>query len=364
MIEKVEAHHFRCFRRLEVSNLKRFNLLVGKNASGKSAFLEALFMSSSSAAPSLTFQLRAIRKMGNVITPPTDPLSYKGLWEDLFYEFNLDKKIWIKVSGVPSADTRSLSIEFTTSIMDELPFSKQSIQSGVQATPAMPQIEFKWKRTGYPEVLTHPKVTNTGLQVSSPLDPKETIFFPAIWFTPTGADNPDEVSKRFAELDKRGDVGKVKAAITKEFPFIKDLAISYHAGIPMVFAEVEGEGRLRKMPMGLISDGINRLLSICLGIGYYRDGMVLIDQIEDGFHYKILPALWESIYTLAEQFNVQLFISTHSGECMEALFPVAKRHEKDICLLRASRTEKLGCTIDSLTGEYLVTALEQEFEVR
>jgi hypothetical protein len=228
----------------------------------------------------------------------------------------------------------------------------------------MPQIEFKWKRTGYPEVLAQPKITNTGLQMGIQAEGKEVVFFPAIWFTPTGADNPDENAKRFAELDKRGEIGKIKAAITKEFPFIKDLSILYQAGLPMVFAEIEGEGRSRKMPMGLISDGINRLLGICLGIGYYRNGMVLIDQIEDGFHYKILPALWESIYGLAEEFNVQLFISTHSGECMQAMLPIVKQHAKDICLLRASRTEKVGCTIDSLTGEYLETALEQEFEVR
>ena len=369
MIEKLEVHNFRCFRKLEVSNLKKFNLLVGKNASGKSAFLESLFLSSSSNAPSISFQLKAIRKMGNVITPPTDPISYKGLWEDMFYEFNNERRIWIKVSGNPNADTRTLAVEFTTSVMDELPFGKQSLPiGGTQATPAMPQIEFKWKRTGYPEVLAQPKITNTGLQMGiqgeGKAEGKEVIFFPAIWFTPTGADTPDENAKRFAELDKRGDIGKIKAAITKEFSFIKDLSILYQAGLPMVFAEVEGEGRSRKMPVGLISDGINRLLGICLGIGYYRNGMVLIDQIEDGFHYKILPALWESIYSLAEDFNVQLFISTHSGECMEAMLPIVKQHAQDICLLRATRTEKVGCTIDALSGEYLETALEQEFEVR
>jgi AAA15 family ATPase/GTPase len=364
MIEKVEVHNFRCFRNLEVPNLKKFNLLVGKNASGKSAFLESLFLSSSSIAPSIAFQLRAIRKMGSVIIAPTDPPSYKGLWEDMFYELNTEKKIWIKATGNPSADTRSLSIEFSTSVIDELPFGKQAAPSGTQATPAMPQIEFKWKRTGYPEVLLHPRITNTGLQMTPLSEPKETLFFPAIWFTPTGADNPDENAKRFAELDKRGDIGKVKAALTKEFPFIKDFFILYQAGIAMVFADVEGEGRARKLPVGLISDGINRLLGICLGIGYYKDGMVLIDQIEDGLHHNILPALWESIFTLAEDFNVQLFVSTHSAECLEALLPMVEKHSKDICLLRAARTAKLGCTIDALSGEYLKAALEQEIEVR
>ena len=127
MIDKVSIHNFRCFQKLDVSDLKRVNLLVGPNSSGKSAFLEALFLSSSSTAPNAVFQLRMIRRMGNQIIPPSDPLGYRGLWEDLFYEFNYDKKIWIKVNGSPNSDTRSLSIEFTSPIMDELPFGKSSL---------------------------------------------------------------------------------------------------------------------------------------------------------------------------------------------------------------------------------------------
>jgi hypothetical protein len=61
---------------------------------------------------------------------------------------------------------------------------------------------------------------------------------------------------------------------------------------------------------------------------------------------------------------VQLFISTHSKECMDAMLPVVKGNEADFCLLRASRTEAVGCTVTSLPGSYLESALEQEFEVR
>jgi AAA domain, putative AbiEii toxin, Type IV TA system len=364
MIDKVTLHNFRCFQNLEVADLKRMNLLVGPNSSGKSAFLESLFMSSSSTAPNASFQLRTIRRMGNQIVGPTDALAYRGLWEDLFYEFNHEKKIWIKIAGNPNSDTRTLSIEYIKQISDELPFGKTSISAGVQPTPAIPQIEFKWKRTGFPEIVSRPQITTTGLQTSIKMEATEVSFFPAIWFTPAGGDLPEENAKRFAELEKRGTADKVKAAISKEFPFIKDMSILYQAGIPMVFADFEGKGRARKMPIALVSDGINRLLGICLGIGYFSGGMVLIDQIEDGFHYKVLPAIWGSLHSLATEFNVQLFISTHSKECMEAMLPVVKEHESDFCLLRAARSEGAGCTIDSLSGDYLGTALEQEFEVR
>jgi AAA15 family ATPase/GTPase len=66
MIDQVTINNFRCFQKLEVANLKKVNLLVGKNSSGKSAFLEAIFLSSSSFAAQTSIQLRGIRRMGNI----------------------------------------------------------------------------------------------------------------------------------------------------------------------------------------------------------------------------------------------------------------------------------------------------------
>src|SRR5208282_5188683 len=360
MIESVNITNFRGFPTLEVSNLRKINLLVGKNSSGKSAFLEAIFLASGSVAALAVFTLRATRRMGsNQITRPTDAQTYRGLWEDLFFDFK-EKRISIKVIGDPVSDSRQLWIDYTRSQAQELPFGKQDTSSAMnlEQITAMPQIEFRWKRTGYPEILSQPKFTNTGLETDS----KEVSYFPCIWYTPGAGELPDENAKRFSELDKRGD-GKldlIKEAIYKEFSFIKSLSIQYHAGTPMMFAELDK--RPRKMPVALLSDGINRLLGICISLGYFAGGTMLIDQFEDGFHFSLLPSIWSSIYKLAAEFKVQLFVSTHSRECMDAMLPIVKGHEDEFSLLRASRTEMTGCTITSLPGSYLENALEQEFE--
>jgi hypothetical protein len=360
MIDSININNFRCFKSLEVPDLKRVNLLVGKNSSGKSAFLEALFLASGSSAAHTVFTLRATRRMGNQVVRPTDAQTYRGLWEDLFFDFE-ERKISIKVNGNPHSDSRTLSIEYTRSLAQELPFGKQSPSGlNLEQITAMPQIEFRWKRTGYQEILSQPKFTNTGLETET----KEVSFFPCVWYTPGATELPDENAKRFSELDKCGD-GKldfVKAAIYKEFPYIKGLSIQYHAGFPMMFAELDKKPR--KMPVALLSDGINRLLGICISLAYFAGGAMLIDQLEDGFHYKLLPSIWSSVYKLATEFKVQLFVSTHSKECMEAMLPVIHGHEEDFSLLRASRTEAVGCAITSLAGSYLESALEQEFEVR
>ena len=361
MIDNVNITNFRCFKRLEVAELKKVNLLVGQNSSGKSAFLEAIFLSSSSAAANTAFQLRAIRRMGGLLVRPSDAQAYRSVWEDLFFDFNQDRKISIKIGGTPNSDSRNLWVEYVSSRAQELPFGKQPPTSGVnlEQTNALPQIEFKWKRTGYPEAVARPRFTDTGLQTET----SDVTYFPCIWYSPGANETPDENAKRFSDLDKCGDgkLDHVRSAIHKEFPFITGMSIQYHAGLPMMFAEIENKPR--KMPFALLSDGINRLLGICLSLAYYTGGTMLIDQFEDGFHYKLLPSIWSSVYKLAKEFKVQMFISTHSKDCMDALLPTIKGNEEDFCLLRASRIEN-GCDIKALAGSYLESALEQEFEVR
>src|SRR5579863_1066366 len=146
MIEKINLYNFRCFKSLELAALKRINLIVGENSSGKSAFLESIFISSGSLAPQVVFQMRSLRKMGNQVVLPTDAQTYRGLWEDLFFDFALDKKVSIKILGSPASDGRSLIVEFSgRSGTPELPFdgalpAKTSRQQ--EQLTGLPQIEF------------------------------------------------------------------------------------------------------------------------------------------------------------------------------------------------------------------------------
>lgn len=361
MIDRVYLKNFRGFRNLDVSDLSQMNILVGKNSSGKSAFLEAIFLSSSSAAANASFLLKAIRRMGNQLVNPIDAQGYYGLWDDLFFDYNHDERISIKVAGSPDADSRTLIIQYAGSSARELPFGKQSSSSNVnlEQSNVMPQIEFKWKRHGHQEVTSRPKFTPTGLQIEA----SEAAFYPSIWYSPGAAEAPDENSKRFSELDKAGDgkLGLIKEVICKQFGFIHGLSIQYQAGVPMVFADLDK--KQRKMPVALLSDGINRLLGICLSLAYFSGGTVLVDQFEDGFYYELLPSIWTSIHKLAKEFRVQMFISTHSRECIDAILPTMRGHEDDFRLLRTFRTDQ-GCDVKSLSGDYLESALEQEFEVR
>ena len=129
----------------------------------------------------------------------------------------------------------------------------------------------------------------------------------------------------------------------------------------MVYAEVDGTSR--KFPVALISDGVNKLLSILLAIANFPNGTVLIDQIEDGFYFKKMPSIWKVIRSFAKDNNTQIFATTHSQECLTALLPTLEANQEDFALLHASRAGD-SARFTVANGRRFLSALSQEFELR
>lgn len=47
--------------------------------------------------------------------------------------------------------------------------------------------------------------------------------------------------------------------------------------------------------MSVMGDGMNRILSLILGLVNCKDGVCFIDEIENGVYYRRQPALWKII---------------------------------------------------------------------
>jgi AAA15 family ATPase/GTPase len=61
MYKSFEIKNFRGFKELKIENLKRLNLIAGKNNAGKTAILEALFIHCGVLNPELVPVVNAIR---------------------------------------------------------------------------------------------------------------------------------------------------------------------------------------------------------------------------------------------------------------------------------------------------------------
>ena len=65
-------------------------------------------------------------------------------------------------------------------------------------------------------------------------------------------------------------------------------------------------------------EGIQRLILIYLEILCNKDGILFIDEIEIGLHHSKMIEVWNTVFKLARKYNIQLFATTHSKECIEA----------------------------------------------
>src|SRR5438105_3365421 len=111
MIDEINILNFRCFRSTRASGLRRINVLVGKNASGKTAFLESIFVASSGQSPRASLSLKAMRQLGANVELRNDQTGYESLWQDLFHLYDQNQPIHIGIVG-SAGDSRSLKIAY------------------------------------------------------------------------------------------------------------------------------------------------------------------------------------------------------------------------------------------------------------
>jgi predicted ATP-dependent endonuclease of OLD family len=80
-----------------------------------------------------------------------------------------------------------------------------------------------------------------------------------------------------------------------------------------------------------LGEGINRYIAILCAIWASKDGVLLIDEIENGIHYTNYKKLWQIIFQASVDANCQLFITTHSKECIAAFNDVQLDNKYDAC---------------------------------
>jgi len=134
----------------------------------------------------------------------------------------------------------------------------------------------------------------------------------------------------------------------------------------VVYADI---GVDRLIPINVMGDGIRRILAMLAAISERKNGILLIDEIENGLHYTTLSILWKAILKAASDNNVQLFITTHSYECVQAIAKTYQDQkaviEKDfISLFRIEKNSKSQHRAFQYTADTLIAGIEKEFEVR
>ena len=117
------------------------------------------------------------------------------------------------------------------------------------------------------------------------------------------------------------------------------------------------------VPLKRLGDGANRLLAIALALANSRDGILLIDEAENGIHYSVQAKLWRLVFRAAETANVQVVAATHSWDCIAGFAAAAVESNADGTLFRL---ERFGGELHGVlySEENLEVAAQQRIEVR
>ncbi len=372
LLDSLKISNFRAFQNLEIEKLGRVNLIVGENSVGKSSVLEALWLYANKGDLQAIIDILLARKELSrriIVQPLQDkekgeeallaPLSY------LFHgraSFKKDST----VIGVGSLHLpkNSLTVAlswFVEQIAGDGVLRLQELTPIIDNTASNPLAALSIKNGNNGE---HPRIIRLDRGLSS------NGFR-------TGLEIEQNINN-FVRADglKDEDIGKLWAKIA-----LSDLEQDVTRALRIITPEVErvavlGDPRFessviiktnnsdKPIPLTSLGDGINRVFGIVLALVNSKNGMLLIDEIENGLHHSIQLGLWRLILSVAQRLNVQVFATTHSWDCIEA-FQQATLENKQAEGLLIRLENKNDKIIPTIFDERLLEIVTREqIEVR
>ncbi len=346
MISSFEVERYRCFSHAPAYNLSRINIIVGQSGTGKTALLEALFLCAGGSPQHYVNLLLWRGVIGPQLRIETE--TYNQFFREMFYKFNVQNGINLRIED-------SLRGAWTLDIGPSNGSQRQLVSPGAPDSGLYTPITFKSKsgsgKIHQSEIELGPK----GLEFPPPPEPYSLILLNNVTLG-----SPAQGAGRFSQIVQDGSEEAVLRPLSELFGNITDLRLVNYGGGDVILAAVENLGRL---PISSVSGGVNKYLTILITIGHKRHSVVLIDEIENGFYYANMTGAWKGIASACRKSESQVFVTTHSLECLRALLTLLEERSEDFTLIR---TERIGDEIVPVqfSGTELRDAIEHGFEIR
>lgn len=117
------------------------------------------------------------------------------------------------------------------------------------------------------------------------------------------------------------------------------------------------------VPLRQLGDGAARLFFLALAVGNCRNGILLIDEAENGVHHTIQIPVWRMLFECAAKADVQIIATTHSWDCVVGFARAACEAAEDGVLCRLERAAN-GLEAVEYSEADLEAAADQRIEVR
>ena len=341
-INSLHIGSFRGLRDVKLDQLADVNIFVGRNNSGKTTLLESLAVLANARSP-LAWSGIAQRREGRFSpfpgsfldnikwlfpqTPEMGPGAYKGRLE-------------LSTSG-PEFEHRLVS-----SISEVFGLWPEET-----ADPNSPQASGRFDRQRRGIRIKH-QVTRSGSdgqegsagdarvywedEVHQLVLPLDTLI-PMELLVPYSHRIEPAQQGSFSTATQLGRKDQIVALLADIDPSIRGIELLNLTGQrPEIFINHAKAGMI---PLKLLGDGIRRAFIIASTIPQVEGGFLLIDEIESAIHYSALNKLFAWLTSACRQFKVQLFVTTHSLEALDAILYENPEHLDQIAGYRIEETD-------------------------
>lgn len=293
--EQIEQHftelhiqNYKCLQNLKITTLSQINLFAGENNKGKTTLLEAIYL--------LVRQndfdglLEIVRKRGKV---SQEQLLPEWVLEQLPNE--------IKIKGIFASQAAFIAIHHyfeDDSILDKSKYL-ESIEIDTQFG------EYKQNS------LT--RLFNT--KERKTLTKSIKLLCPITYSSPFFLNEPHRYTRYYHKSVQ-------SKALPKIFKFLRETVLPTLNDIRLTDERqrfvVDDDNFAEGVDLSTYGEGVQRIFFTSLLFASSQNGIVLIDEFENAIHVELIEKFATFIHDLAKLFNVQVFLTSHSKECIDA----------------------------------------------
>ncbi len=355
MITEVLIKNFKCFRQLTIPDLGRITLVAGKNNVGKSALIESLFLFCDRVRADMI--LRQYNWRGITMVPITPEAMWAPIFRDNEYRTR-EILLSFTVEGQTEYAKFTFNENFTPPSQSVALPPEQEIPTTEEPSGGFAlDIEYSWNGTSQLSHLFIDDQRKPALWAEK----RELRTISASFFAAKSHLSSREIASQFSVLAREGRENEVLKFLQLIEPRLEALKIITEGHSSSVHGKLAGFPRT--LPINLMGEGMEKLLGVILAVTHSPNRLVLIDEIENGLHYSILPAVWKALGQAAREYKAQIVATTHSYECLQAAHEGLSEMPEDFRYIRLDRKDdEISAKLSNY--EMVGTALKTNLEIR
>lgn len=350
MIKSIAIKNYRGIKDLEIDNFKKYNFFIGDNGSKKTTVLE-----------SLGIALSGLSFVGILLIASTRKMKIKKEnISSLFFNSDTNNIIEFILQTIDNTKVKTIvSINNTLSMFQGYSFNQNKIGTYLYTMKKEIGKDYLETNIYLDENSKNPYQEHIIEDIPKSFEVFLKKYDNCVEITDNLKNSEETVTQISTIIKKRK-----KQELLKYLRLIDNDIKEIFIDDEEIF--VEKESIKDSIPISAIGDGIVLALDIISHLIFLHNfGIVLIDEIERGIYYKNYRKLSEIIIELCkDNQNIQLFITTHSKEFLEAFNEALFETEKDNFSLFSLRNKKEKLDVVHYTSEELKDTLETGWDPR